>query len=99
MAVFLAAALQAKFSLTINLSRNLESMPKMSTRVLSSLRKPMAQVYGVDGCLLLAVESLYSCSEVYILVGGVKPQSFIVGIGLRQGCVLSVCHHSFSYFM
>jgi len=37
----------------------------------------------------LAVKSLYSCSEICVHVGGVKSQPFTVGVGLRQGCVLS----------
>jgi len=39
--------------------------------------------------LLLAVKSLYSCSDVRVHVGKVKPRPFTVGVGLRQGCVLS----------
>jgi len=45
--------------------------------------------YGFDGRLLLAVKSLYSCSQVCVGVGIVKSPPFIVGIGFRQGCVLS----------
>jgi len=44
--------------------------------------------YGVDR-LSLAVNSLYSCSEVCAHVGKVKSRPFTVGVGLRQGCVLS----------
>jgi len=44
---------------------------------------------GVDGRLLLAVKSLYSCSEICARVGRVKSRPFTVGVGLRQGCVLS----------
>jgi len=44
---------------------------------------------GVDDSLLLAVKSLYSCSEVCVRVGRIKSRPFTVGVGLRQGCVLS----------
>ena len=39
---------------------------------------------GVDDRLLLAVKSLYPCSEVFVPVGRVKPQLFTVGFVLRQ---------------
>ena len=45
--------------------------------------------YGVDGQLLQAIKSLYSQSEVRVRIGGKKSKPFQVGIGLRQGCVLS----------
>jgi len=45
--------------------------------------------YGVDGRLLLVVKPLYPCSEVRVRVGRVKSQPFTVGVGLRQGCVMS----------
>jgi len=44
--------------------------------------------YGVDGRLLLALKSLYSCSNVCVRVGRFKSQPFTVGFGLQQGCVL-----------
>jgi len=44
--------------------------------------------YGVDGRLLLAVKSLYSCSKVCVRVGGVESQPFTVSVGLLV-CVLS----------
>ena len=49
----------------------------------------MLRGYGVDGRLFLAFKSLYPCSEVCFLVGGVISQPFTVGVGLRQGRVLS----------
>jgi len=49
----------------------------------------MLRKYGVDGHLLMAIKSLYSCLEICVLVGGVKSQPFTVGVGLRQGCLLS----------
>ena len=39
---------------------------------------------GVDDRLLLAVKSLYPCSEVFVLVGRIKPEPFTVGFVLRQ---------------
>jgi len=44
--------------------------------------------YDVDGCLMLAVKSPYSCSEDCVRVTGVKSQPFSTGVGLRQWCVL-----------
>jgi len=46
--------------------------------------------YGVDGRLLLAVKLLHSCSDVCVRVGRAKLWPFIVRVGLRQGCVLSL---------
>ena len=43
-----------------------------------------------DSRLLLAIKSLYSCFEVCVRVGRVKSRPFTVGVGLRQGCVLSL---------
>jgi len=40
---------------------------------------------GVEGRLLLVVKWLYFCSDVWIRIGGVKSQTFTVGIGLRHG--------------
>jgi len=45
--------------------------------------------HGVDGRLFLSVKSLYSCSKVCVRVGRVKSRPFTIGVGLRQGCVLS----------
>jgi len=45
--------------------------------------------YGVDDRLLLAVKSLYSCSEVCVRVGRVKSRPFTIGVGLRLWYVLS----------
>ena len=56
--------------------------PDSSWKALGVLRE-----YGVDGRLLLAVKSLYSCSEDCVPLDGVKSQPF--GVGLRQWCVLS----------
>jgi hypothetical protein len=47
------------------------------------------QEYGVDGQLLTAIRSLYECPEFQVRVNGVVSTPFKVGVGLRQGCVLS----------
>jgi len=49
--------------------------------------------YGVDGRLLLALKSLYSCSEICIHVGKVNSQPFTVGVGLNKRVC---CQGSFS---
>ena len=87
-------------SLSSKILRNLESMLKTSSDALATSRKHSTgflvksfwgvfREYSVDGSLLLAVKSLYSCSEVCVRVGRVKSWPFTVGVGLRQGCVLS----------
>ena len=38
-------------------------------------------------CHLLAVKQLYSCSDICVRVGGIKPRPFTVGV--EQGCALS----------
>ena len=47
------------------------------------------QEYGVDGELLRAVQSLYKGSSACVRVNDTKSTPFLVGVGLRQGCVLS----------
>ena len=48
------------------------------------------QEYGVDGPLLRTIKPFYCRPEVCVrIVGGVGSQPFHVGVGLRQGCVLS----------
>ena len=47
------------------------------------------QKYGVDGQLLRAIKSFYCRPEVCVRVNGKQSKPFHVGIGLRQGCVLS----------
>jgi len=55
-----------------------------------SLMKSLGEcwVSSADGRLLLVVKSMHSCSEV--CVGRVTSQLFIIGVGLQQGCVLSI---------
>ena len=47
------------------------------------------QEYGVDGQLLQAIKSFYCQPEVCVRVNGMQSKPFHVGVGLRQGCVLS----------
>ena len=47
------------------------------------------QEYGVDGQLLHAIKSFYCRMEVCVRVNGKQSKPFHVGVGLRQGCVLS----------
>ena len=47
------------------------------------------QGYGVDGQLLRAIKSFYCRPEVCVRVNGKQSKPFHVGVGLRQGCVLS----------
>ena len=49
----------------------------------------MLQEYGIDGHLLMAIKSLYCQPEACVCVNGKQSKSFYVGVGLRQGCVLS----------
>ena len=45
--------------------------------------------YGVNGQLLRGIRSFYCRPEIYVRVNGKQSKSFHVGVGLRQGCVLS----------
>ena len=45
--------------------------------------------YGVDGQLLRAIKLFYCRPDVCIRVNGKQSKPFHVGVGLRQGCVLS----------
>ena len=47
------------------------------------------QEYGVDGQLLRAIRSFYCQPEVCVRVNGKQSKPFHLGVGLRQGCVLS----------
>ena len=47
------------------------------------------QEYGIDGHLLMAVKSLYCQPEICVCVNGKQSKLFHVGVGHRQGCVLS----------
>ena len=45
--------------------------------------------YGVNGQLLRSIKSFYCRPEVCVRVNGKQSKPFHVGVGLRQGCVLS----------
>ncbi|TWW73385.1 R2 Retrovirus-related Pol polyprotein from type I retrotransposable element [Takifugu flavidus] len=46
--------------------------------------------YGVPGPLIRAVRSLYDRCQSLVRIAGSKSHSFPVGVGLRQGCPLSL---------
>ena len=46
-------------------------------------------MYGINGQLLKAVQSLYTGSEACVRVCREESEWFEVGVGLRQGCVMS----------
>ena len=45
--------------------------------------------YGVPGSLLRAIRSLYNQSDSCVRILGTKSNTFLVGVGLCQGCPLS----------
>ena len=47
------------------------------------------QEYGVNGQLLCAIKSFYCRPKLCVRVNGKQSKPFHVGVGLRQGCVLS----------
>ena len=47
------------------------------------------QEYSIDGYLLIAIKSLYCQREICVQLNDKQSKSFHVGVGLRQGCVLS----------
>ena len=49
----------------------------------------MLRIYGIGGSLLRAVESMYADSKACVRVGSEMSNWFPVGVGLRQGCVMS----------
>ena len=49
----------------------------------------MPQGYGIDEHLLMTIKPLYCQPEVCVRENGKQSNSFHVGVGLRQGCVLS----------
>ena len=52
-------------------------------------RAPREMLWGPQRFPRCGVKSLHSCSDVCVRVGRVKSRPFTVGVGLRQGCVLS----------
>jgi len=96
-AVFVPAiAIQDHISLSRKISRNRDNVREYAKDVFTcfvDLKKVYDRVpceklwgvlcdYGVDGRLLLAAKSLYSCSEVCVRIRKVKSQPFTVGVGL-----------------
>ena len=47
------------------------------------------QEYGVNGQSLRSIKSFYCRPEVCVRINGKQSKPFHVGVGLRQGCVLS----------
>ena len=47
-------------------------------------------MYGVNGKLLKAVQSLYERSEACVRICRKESEWFEVSVGLRQGCVMSL---------
>jgi len=95
-----AIARQTKLYLSIKISRNRESMSKMSPHVLSTSRKYTTGLLGKSfwGCCDSTVLTIacywpsshsHSCWEVCINIGGIKLQPFTVGVWLWTGCALS----------
>jgi len=91
----------AEFSLSRKCLRNLGSMSNASKHVLPTARK-LTTVFlvrfgecfgehGVNGRLLVAVKSLYSCSDVCVRIGGIKSQSSSWVLDLDIG----VCFHHY----
>ena len=52
-------------------------------------KEKVLQEYGVNGQLFRAIKSFYCRPEVCVRVNGKQSKLFIVGVDLRQGCILS----------
>jgi len=65
---------------------------------LDSSRKTLVYFseYDVNGHLLLAVRSSYSCTEICVWGNSMSSKPFALSSGIRQGCVMCFCHHSSS---
>ena len=70
------------FACFVNLEKAYDRVPR------DKLWKVL-QEYGVNGQLLQAIKSFYCRPEVCVRVNGKHSKPFQVGVGLRQGCVLS----------
>jgi len=94
-----AVALQTKCSLSSKYKKSWEcakdvyacfvDLKKAYDRVPRENLWEMLREYAVDGRLLLAVKSLYSCSEVCVRVGAVESQPVVLDSD-KGVC----CHHS-----
>ncbi len=49
----------------------------------------MLQIYGVGGQLLKGIQASYREANACVKVGGELSDSFVVEVGVRQGCVMS----------
>ena len=58
----------------------------LEARFIDLEKVPREKIWRI--CLLLAVRSLYCCSDVCVRVGAVKSQPFAAGVGLWQWCAL-----------
>lgn len=47
-------------------------------------------IYGVGGHLLEEIKAFYKIAETSVWVEGGLNESFSIGVGLRQGCVMSL---------
>ena len=73
----------------INLFLSFVNLEEAYGRVSRDKLWKVLQEYGVNGQLLRANKSLYCRPEVCVRVNGKQSKPFQVGVGLRQGCVLS----------
>ena len=64
-------------------------LEKAHDRVPRDKLRKVLQEYGVSGQLLRAIKSFYCRLEVCVRVNGKQSKPFHLGVGLRQGCVLS----------
>ena len=64
-------------------------LEKAYDRVDSDAMWRVLGMYGINGQLLKAVQSLYEKSEACVRVFREESEWFEVGLGLRQGCVMS----------
>ena len=97
---FRVAAPRTKSSLWSKSLRNLGSMAKIFLHALLILKKHMAEYLGINFgrfCTSMALmvnccmpfKSFYCRPKVCVRVNGRQSKPFHVGVGLRQGCVLS----------
>ena len=70
------------FECFVNLEKVFDRVPR------DKLWKVLRE-YGVSGQLLRAIKSFYCRLEVCVRVNGKQSKPFHIGVGLRQGCVLS----------
>ena len=74
------------FACFVDLERAYDRVPRDKLRF---CKNKVLQEYGVSGQLLRAIKSFYCRPEVCVRVNGKQSKPFHVGVGLRQGCVLS----------